>query len=38
MPFNTPILMRLVEHLRTMSVEDVELVEIVAKAIAKGRL
>lgn len=38
MPLNTPVLMRLVELLRTMDVDQVVLVEIVANAIARGQL
>lgn len=38
LPLNTPVLMRLVDLLRTMDVDQVVLVEIVANAIAKGQL
>ena len=38
LPLNTPALQRALEQLRTMSVDDVELVLLVALAIAKGQL
>lgn len=38
LPSNTPVLVRLLEHLRTMKLEEIALVEIVAIAIAKGQL
>ncbi len=38
LPLNTPVLARLLEHLRTMAVDELVLVEIVAVAIAKGQL
>lgn len=37
LPLNTPVLVRLLEQLRTMRVDDVALVETVALAIAKGQ-
>lgn len=38
LPSNTPVLLRVVETLRTMDVDQIALVEIVAVAIAKGQL
>jgi hypothetical protein len=38
LPLNTPVLQRVVEHLRAMTVDQVGLVEIVANSIVKGRL
>lgn len=35
MPLNTPVLVRVVDHLRTMTVDEVALVEVVAKAIRR---
>lgn len=36
MPLNTPVLLRVLALLRAMTPEQVGLVEVVAKAIAKG--
>lgn len=38
LPLNTPVLQRVLEQLRTMDVDQVALVEIVAIAIARGQL
>jgi len=38
LPWNTPVLLRVVDRLRTMNVDQVALVEIIAIAIVKGQL
>lgn len=38
LPSNTPVLQRVLEQLQTMPIDQIELVEVVARAIARGAL